>query len=229
MRFRTMVELAAHTDAHLARKDFYRKKEALAEKVFRTWYSTANQWISEKGSFGGVREGELPGGAGGRDGGKLGASSSSAAGGRYGNIDGKGGAAVSFGAGGNDEEFIVPADEDFVRCPITGEPFESVWDQDEGEFMYRNAVKVLVTEKSDPSIYALGKGTTATDIRYIIVHKLLVLDAWLAQGRADSLKNAKLRYAQMLGQADVAEKCALLTQAADDEDDEDVFVLLELV
>jgi hypothetical protein len=215
MRFRTLLELATHTDAFLARKDFYRKKESLGEKVFRTWYSTANQWCSDKtgrGAGGGMKDGDA---SGGREGGRSG-------------VDDRSAGSRASTAAGSDEVFIVPADEYFVRCPVSKEVFESVWDEDEGEYMYRNAVKVLVTEKADPAIYALGQPTTGAgdDVHYLIVHKLLVLDVWLSQGRADSLKNTKLRYAQMLDQG--ANKCELLTQAAEDEDEEDVFVMLEL-
>lgn len=96
------------------------------------------------------------------------------------------------------EEFIVPADELFTRCPISKEVFDTVWDEDEGEFMYRNAIKILVTDNtsSNKSIFKLSKpiGQLGIHIGYLIVHKLLVLDDWLKTGKAVSLKNALIKY-----------------------------------
>ncbi len=40
-------------------------------------------------------------------------------------------------------EFIVPADEHFPRCPVSKEMFETFFDEDEGEMMFRNAAKVM--------------------------------------------------------------------------------------
>jgi hypothetical protein len=56
------------------------------------------------------------------------------------------------------------------------------------------------------------------------VHKLLVLDQWLLSGRAASLRDTVLRYQSL---PSGAEKAAALLKASDDEQD-DVFVLLEL-
>ena len=195
-----MTELAKHTDAYLARKDAIRKKEVSGEKVFRMWYCSGSQWVTDFNA--------------------RGATDSTTSG-----VENS----INDSESKLNEVFIVPADEYFVRCPISKEVFETVWDEDEGEYMYQNAVKVLVTEKADPSVYALARPTEAQpDIRYIIVHKLLVLDGWIQQGRTDTLKNAKQRYSQMLGTFRGADKSQLLTLAAEEEDEEDVFVMLEL-
>ncbi len=168
----------------------------------------------------------LDGASGGGDGGNL-------------NIVG----GLGGGGGGSDTEevYVVPADEYFVRCPISREVFEQKWDSEEGEHMFRHAVKVLVTEAADASVFSLGRPTSQSGIRYLIVHKTLVMNGWLEQGRADTLRNAKLRYlgqqqlllqqtqAQQSQTAQAAgDKCVSLTAAAEDEDEDDIFVMLEL-
>ena len=46
-------------------------------------------------------------------------------------------------AGAEDAEtHAMPADENFVRCPVTKEGFETPWDDRQGEFVYKNAAKV---------------------------------------------------------------------------------------
>jgi hypothetical protein len=139
---------------------------------------------------------------------------------------GSGGAGTS-GEGGETEEFIVPADENFNRCPVSKEVFEMVWDDEEGAYMFRNAVRVLVTEAADPVLYKLGQPTAQPDVNYLIVHKPLVMDGWLQAGRAETLKGAILRYEAMGKAEEVIE--ALTVAAGDDEDEEDVFVILELI
>lgn len=215
VRFKTLKELALHTDAYLARKEAIRKKEAMGEKVYRSWYLPLSVWLGD-----------------------------TEAGDRLGLLG-----AVLGETAATDEVFVVPADEYFTRCPISREVFEPIWDNDEGEYMYRNAAKVYLTSGSDPSLYSLGRPTTGSrpDVVYIIVHKLLVLNGWLETGKADTLRRAKQRYMQTLsagigvgvgvgvggveGQgAAKAEVIKALTAAAsaDDEDEDDVFVLLEL-
>jgi hypothetical protein len=51
-------------------------------------------------------------------------------------------ATASSGAASSGVEFIVPADEHFPRCPVSKEMFETFFDEDEGEMMFRNAAKV---------------------------------------------------------------------------------------
>jgi hypothetical protein len=133
------------------------------------------------------------------------------------------------------EEFILPADEHFTRCPVSREVFECVWDAEEGEMMYRHAVKVLVSEAADAALYPLAQpvpwegedGAPGAPVRYLIVHER-VLNQWLAAGKAVPLKDAVIRYktahSGVVGQA----KADKLTGAVGQDDDEDdVFVLLE--
>ena len=94
----------------------------------------------------------------------------------------------------DNEERILLADEYFPRCPVSKEVFEHIWDDEDSEIYYRNAVKILLTELSDPALYKLSKPTLNPNIKYCIVHKSLVLDDWLSTGKATSLGNAILRY-----------------------------------
>lgn len=87
--------------------------------------------------------------------------------------------------------YIVPADEYFPRCPISNETFEQFWDPAKGEFMYRNAVKMLVTEEADSSFFRVAMPYNSANplVRYAIVHKLLTFDSWLAMHRVVSLES----------------------------------------
>lgn len=132
----------------------------------------------------------------------------------------------------SEEEFLVPADENFPRCPMSKEVFSQKWDVDEGELMYKNAAKVLCTAAADATVYRLGKPTVpaaSAGIRYVIVHKELVLDDWRRAGRAASLKETKERYEAVTSGPSKAAYIAALEEAAGDSvDDSKVFVMLEL-
>ncbi len=122
---------------------------------------------------------------------------------------------------------VVAADEHFTRCPVSQEPFLPVWDYEEGDYMYRNAVKVLVTAKADSSLFHASAPTNHSLFRYAIVHQYLVMDRWLREGKAVSLRNAIALLASSPRNDDII---ASLRTAADEEDDDgldDVFVLLE--
>jgi hypothetical protein len=199
MRFKSLTELAKHTDACLTKKEIHRKQELANERVCRQWYCTSNQWVTD---FSALNQGNI-------------------------NKNVVTTQSNGHGDGATTEEFVVPADEYFTRCPVSTEVFETVWDEDEGAFMYRNAVKVLVTEKADVKLFKLSKPTDVPDVQYMIVHKLLVMDGWLESGRAETLRGASLRYEAMGKGKETAE--ALTAAAGDDEDGDDVFVMLELL
>jgi hypothetical protein len=139
------------------------------------------------------------------------------------------------------EEFIIPADENFLRCPISKEAFQQVWDEEEGEMMYRNAVKVLVPQNADTHLFSnIAKplfmldashpaadptlSTLHTTIRYMIVHKLLIMDPWLEAKKACTVKEALETIRQQNPHDPLTD---LIVQALGDEDEEDVFILLE--
>lgn len=126
------------------------------------------------------------------------------------------------------EEYIVPADEHFVRCPISKEIFEKIWDEDEGEFMYRNAVKVMVTETANKALYDIGQPTSEAGVHYLIVRKPLIMDGWLSSGQAATLNETVQRYQFMGGRGH--ELITRVKNAAGyDEDGDDIFVLLDHV
>ena len=206
IRFRTMADLAKYTDMMIIKKAAAEKKTT---DDHRQWYCTKTQWITDFGnpSFSGA----------------TGAASSSGA-----------AAVATAPAAGAAEEFVVPADENFTRCPISKEAFETVWDGDEGTFMYRNAAKVLVTEAADKDLYKLALSTDETGVGYLIVHKPLVLDGWLQTGRSATLRQAILRYEAITGSSVQKQRgqelaTALAAAAGTDEDEDDVFVMLELM
>lgn len=199
LRFKTARELTCHIDTYLERKMQLRKKEASGERDKREYYCTTRQWVTNFGAASAIV------------------------------IDSKKGRESD---GSSDDEsgtYILPADENFTRCPVSREVFETFWDDEEGEMMYRNAVRVLVTEAADKDIFALGLPCSDPTIRYLIVHKLLVMDDWLNAGKADTLMRAKLRYDQSMA-TDKGKQLgeALTICAGEDEDENDVFVLLEL-
>lgn len=109
--------------------------------------------------------------------------------------------------------YVVSFNENFVRCPISKEPFETFWDDEEGGLMFRNAVKVLVTEERDEQLFGISKPTDVEGVRYCIVHKLLVIDGWMETRKATRLSTLE---------SDDKEKYA---EAAGEDDEEDVFVV----
>ena len=207
IRFRSMAELAKYADMMIVKKAAAEKKTT---DDHRQWYCTKTQWITDFGnpSFSGAT-------------GAAASSSGSAA------------AAVSAPTAESTEEFVVPADENFTRCPVSKEAFETVWDGDEGTFMYRNAAKVLVTEAADKDLFKLALPTEEPGVGYLIVHKPLVLDGWLQTGRSATLRQAILRYEAITGSSEQKQRgqelaSAIAAAAGDDEDEDDVFVMLEL-
>jgi hypothetical protein len=123
------------------------------------------------------------------------------------------------------DQFVVPVDEDFPRCPISREPFERFKDEDDGEDLYRDAVKVLVTPRT-PLVFekAHPLGHMMDDfenIRYLIVHKKLVMDKWLLEGKSATLDEV-LKHPQCRG----FERTLLKRAAGDEQDDDEIFVAL---
>ena len=237
LRFPTLALLQQHTDRYLERKKLLQRRRdkegggggagavvgggggVVGGREHREWYCSTAQWVTDFNALSGGGEG------------------SAVSGGSHvmGSI-----AAGREGENEEDEEFVVPADEHFTRCPVSREVFECLWDAEEGEMMYRNAVKVLLTEAADPALFqqaqpipwdtvdaGTAEGGGGSPVRYIIVHKLLVLNQWLASGRAAPLQDAVWRYKSIPGVSGQAKADRILRAVGEDDDDDDIFVLLE--
>jgi len=207
LRFSSRTLLKQHTDEYMERKKLLQKRKSAATREYREWYCTSSQWTSDFNALLSV-----------------GATSGSG-------INKSALAAIGKASSRTeDEEYIVPADEFFTHCPVSREVFERLWDPEEGEFMFPNAARVLVTQDADAGLFKLGQPLQWMDssepqlsVRYLIVHKLLVLDQWLDTGKAVTLREAILRY-ERIG----SHKASLLRNAAsEDDDDDEVFVLIE--
>ena len=241
LRFKSLAELQRHTDLFLERKKVQlrqqqaQSKGAGAVQRYREWFCTAMQWISDFSLL--SIEGDSSSGTAAQGGAALHPQNST------GGAQGGGGT-----GGGEQEEYVVPADELFTRCPVSREVFQCTWDEEEGEMMYRNACKVLLTPAADAALYKIAQPATddggaaaveggetgdngAGEVRYLIVHKPIVMDQWLGSGRAATLRDAVERYRAMSaggGAVSGSSKAELLLQAAGDDDQDDIFVLLEL-
>lgn len=211
VRFKTQIELNAYIDIYAEKRRVAMRLEQSGTIQHREWYCHLDVWVSNLKGEGADTNSDGTGGPG--------AAGSKKSGG------GKAGAAAASGG----KEFIVPADEHFTRCPVSKEEFETVWNDEEGEFMYRHAVKVLVTAAADAAVYKLGQPTSQASVRYIVAHKRLVVDEWIGAGKAATLGDAAQRYQAMSSAASRPELVQALRKAAGEgEDEEAVFVMLEL-
>jgi hypothetical protein len=210
--------LGAHLDAlFVQNKERKGREQAAAQhgmpagRSSRQWYLDAAQWVTDCGALGG-------GAGAGAGNGDIKTEASGGAGGA-----GSGARPSAAPEVDEDEEMVVPADENFARCPVSNEVFQTVWDDEEGDVMYRNAVKVLLTEEADADLYAVSQNTSQPGVRYALVHKRMALDGWLAAGKAVCLKDAMaLRRKQPTGlQLPDYAKAGNV-----DEDEDDVFVVL---
>jgi hypothetical protein len=208
VRFKSQLQLNAYIDVYAEKRRAALRVEQSGVIARREWYCSLRAWISST---------------------KSGASDADADG-------GTGGGAVAGGIGANGKasahdtgkEFIVPADEHFTRCPVSKETFETLWNDEEGEFMYKHAARVLVTPAADAAVFKMGQPTNQAGVRYIIAHKRLVVDEWLDVGKAATLGDAIKRYEAMGSGSAKASVQALKLAAGEGEDEEGVFVMLEL-
>ncbi len=171
--------------------EFLRKNKT-SSRQSRQWYCTVDQWITEFDSLTTNKHGSIT------------AESQNNA--------------VAL------EQFVVPVDEDFPRCPISGEPFVRSEDED-GEELYRDAVKVLVTPRT-PHIFEKSHplGHMMDDIdsmRYMIVHKTLVMDSWLREGKSTTLEEV-FKHPSCCG----LNRDLLKKAATDEQDDDEIFVMV---
>ena len=130
-RFGTQVQLDAHMDLLFRRKRARREQKGAAS---REWYCTGEQWMTDFGRLGppapGPGEGEAAAGTGGEGGG--------------GGEGGDGDADQDENADPDGAKSCVPADERFSKCRICGDRFLMFYDNDEEEWMYRNACHIWV-------------------------------------------------------------------------------------
>jgi hypothetical protein len=209
LRFKTVAELSVYTDAHIEKKKLLQKKKELKERVCREWNSTLDQWVTNFGELKPLSSSVANGSTGTAQGGNT----SNAA-----------------------EEFVVPADEHFARCPISHEVFQKDWDYEAGENIFHNAVRVLITNAGDPSVLAVAEpvyaftdnGATVVDgIKYLIVHKPLVMDRWLAEGKAKTLLEVLQHLKDQQHSSFAVDLVDKLILAAGEDDEEDLFVILD--
>jgi hypothetical protein len=199
-RFKTEIELAAHLDALFARNRERTRVETMGKVVFRPPFCQLGAWVTD---FNKLKVQTAEGGE-----------------------EGAAGAGAALDGLQADEERVLLADEYFTRCPVSKEVFEDIWDYEDGDIYYRNAVKILLAEVADPQLFKNSRPTSRPSVRYCIVHKSLVLDGWLEAGRATVLRNAVERY-QAVGQNELAADL-LAAAGADEAAQDDVFVLLGL-
>lgn len=229
--------MRTHTDKSLSLKKISLKVKENNSKdgkrESREWYCALDNWVTDfdalnrKNSQLNNKENEVN---------QQSSSSSGTASSGGGGAGGKGSSGSS--STNTNDEFILPADENFTRCPISREVFATVWDDEEGEMMFRNAVKVLITEAADAVLYKLAKPIPPDSIensrninidhyRYMIVHKLLVMDRWLAEGKAATVKEAIQRYESLGDKAQARIEAMKVAAGEDEEEFDDVFTVLE--
>jgi hypothetical protein len=207
VRFKSQLELNAYIDVFAEKRRAALRVEQSGAIQRREWYCNLREWVSNSAAGRGAEEGaEGPAGGAGPG--------------------GKGKSGPGAGSAAAAKVFIVPADEHFTRCPVSKETFETVWNDEEGEFMYKHAVKVLVTAAADGAVFKLAQATGHAGVRYIVAHKRLVVDEWVEAGKAASLRDASLRY-EALGGARAADVRAL-KQAAGEGEEDAVFVMMDL-
>eukprot|EP00752_Nemacystus_decipiens_P001905 g1835.t1 len=169
-RFATQVQLDAHMDLLFRRKRARREQKGAAS---REWYCTAEEWMTDFGRL------APPAGSGAGEEKGEGGRSDGAGGGGSGDEDG----GVGDDGDPDGSKSVVPADERFSKCRICGDRFIMFYDNDEEEWMYRNACYVTVKggggreeeEEEEEDAGAAGEGDEeegAGGTRQIIVHKL---------------------------------------------------------
>jgi len=92
-----------------------------------------------------------------------------------------------------------------------------------GDLMYRNAVKVLIAD-SDSELFALSRPVSYSPFGYIIVHKMLVLDRWLASRKVESVKECVKRLRLEGAESSLID--AVVYASEEDEEEEDIYVVI---
>ncbi len=215
VRFKTSAELMKFTDLKLENKKKEKELNSNGEnRYYRQWYSSVHVWVSN------LKLGATTG---------LGVSSMNKDRSNMNNINTNDNSSTT---SASTKKYICTADDLFVRCPISKEAFETVWDQSRGELIYVNAVKVYLNDKCDDKLYKLAQlasSSATNNVKYMIVNKLLVMDGWINDGRASTFKEIINRYG-LMGRKKENDSYLMNIQACIDdegEDEEECFVLLE--
>jgi len=221
LRFRLQSELESYLDASAQRKLKIKTIVATGVMQSRQWFASVSDWCEEHDSLVSEQDKSIHA-----------ALQACTAGDRT-----KRGMAVQANTEAEDTwTYVVPADEMFVRCPVSKNLFQQRWDDDEGEMLYANAAKVFVTAGADENIFKLGQPARADlpCVRYLIVDKTMVLNPWLENGKASCVRDAVERYESMVQGREAGaispytQYLAALREAAADEDEEHTFTMLEL-
>jgi len=229
LRFRLQTQLETYLDSSVQRKQKINTIVAAGVMQSRQWFASVLDWCEEHDSLASDVDRSITAAllacTAGEGGGKKGSGADKA---------------EKTGNGAEAEEdtwvYTVPADEMFVRCPVSKNLFQQRWDDDEGEMLYNNAAKVFVTAGADANIFKMGQPVHAEypGVRYLIVDKTMVLNAWLENGKASCVRDAVERYESMVQgreentDSPYTEYLAALRDAAADEDEEHTFTMLEL-
>lgn len=165
-RFAKQAQLDAHMDLLFRRKHARRELKGVAAS--REWYCTDEEWMTDFGRL------APPAGSGDGDG--------EAEGEAEGGGDGEEDGGADEDADPDGSKSCVPADERFSKCRICGDRFLMFYDNDEEEWMYRNACYVTVKgggegeggagEDEEDEEAGCAPGEAAGGARQIIVHKL---------------------------------------------------------
>ncbi|CDH54150.1 mrna cleavage factor complex component [Lichtheimia corymbifera JMRC:FSU:9682] len=147
-------KMDAHLDSHFRQNR--RMKERVKRGLSRSWFVTEDEWIS--GAGGELASHQAP---------TFLTDSTSGSGNahQHGNVGGSPSAQAGSETIGPDSQMVVMPDENNRKpCPICGERFVDFWNDDEEEWMYKNAVLV------DNTIYhatchadAVKSGTLMSD------------------------------------------------------------------
>jgi len=89
------------------------------------------------------------------------------------------------GGGGEDLEHCVPMDDSGGGCMLCGEPFDQFWESGSSQWMYRNAIPVVVVKDECVPLSGVTAAAAAAAGGGVLVH-------WLCFEASDSKEAAKM-------------------------------------
>ena len=123
----------------------------------------------------------------------------------------------------NYEDFLLPLDARFEKCPVCHERFDTKWDETLQDMVSVDAVQLLIPEIYGANLFHLGIETGNPGVRLIVVKVSYVLSPWIKSGKVASIQDAVAKFREN----DRAFADALV-QAMDEENFESkVYVLIE--